>query len=163
MIELAGERIAAVLRDLGAGPEDLALTQGACGADLLFTEACQSLGVQVTWLQPFDEPEFIRRSVVQCGEHWRDRYLAARQRLHQPILAAPGELGEPPDYTESAYAYERCNRWLLYTALVWGIGKVHFICLWNGGRGDGPGGTAAMYDEVAKRTGQVHWIDTRQL
>ena len=163
MIESASERIASVLHDLGACPEDLALTQGACGADLLFTEACQSLGVQVTWLQPFDEPEFIRRSVVHCGEHWRDRYLAARQRLQQPILAAPKELGEPPDYTEPGYAYERCNRWMLYTALVWGIGKVHFICLWNGGRGDGPGGTASMYDEVAKRTGQVHWIDTRQL
>ena len=162
-IESAGERIAAVLHGLGAGPDDLALTQGACGADLLFTEACQSLGVRVSWLQPFDEPDFIRRSVVQCGEHWRDRYLAARQRLQQPVLAAPNELGEPPSYTEPGYAYERCNRWLLYTALVWGIGKVHFICLWNGARGDGPGGTADMYDEVAKRTGQVHWIDTREL
>ena len=40
---------------------------------------------------------------------------------------------------------------------------MHFVCLWNGGGGDGPGGTAHMYQEVAKRTGQVHWIDTREL
>jgi hypothetical protein len=38
-----------------------------------------------------------------------------------------------------------------------------FICLWNGGGGDGLGGTAQMYDEVKRRTGRVTWIDTREL
>jgi tetratricopeptide (TPR) repeat protein len=159
----AGERIVAALRELDAGPDDLGLTQGACGGDLLFTEACQALGVRVSWLQPYCEPEFMQRSVVRCGEHWRQRYLDARSSLGQAILAAPQELGEPPSYAEPGYAYERCNLWLLYSALAWGIDKVHFVCLWNGGGGDGPGGTAHMYQEVAKRTGQVHWIDTREL
>ena len=162
-MERAGEKIAELLRGLEIGPDDLALTQGACGGDLLFTEICQTLGVRVSWMQPFAEPAFITRSVAACGEHWRQRYLAVRQGLEQPVLAAPEELGDPPDYAEHGYAYERCNRWLLYTALVWGIEKVHFVCLWNGEHGDGPGGTAHMYQEVAKRTGQVHWIDTREL
>ena len=163
LVDVAGARIAALLHELDAGPDDLALTQGACGADLLFTEACEAHGVPVAWQQPFDEPEFVRRSVVRCGEHWRQRYLDARQQLGRPILSAPQELGGPPSYTEPGYAYQRCNRWLLYTALAWGVQKVHFICLWNGEGGDGPGGTAHMYEEVAKRTGQVHWIDTRRL
>jgi hypothetical protein len=163
LVDAAGARIATLLQDLEAGPDDLALTQGACGGDLLFTEACQAHGVRVSWLQPFQEPEFMQRSVVRCGEHWRQRYLDARQRLGLPILSAPQELGEPPSYTEPGYAYQRCNRWLLYTALAWGVARVHFVCLWNGEGGDGPGGTAHMYEEVAKRTGQVHWIDTRKL
>ena len=79
------------------------------------------------------------------------------------MQAAPQELGELPPYAEAGYPYERCNRWLLYTALAWGVDRVHFVCLWNGGGGDGPGGTAHMYEEVAARTGQVHWIDTRTL
>jgi tetratricopeptide (TPR) repeat protein len=162
-VAAAGERIAELMDSLGAGPDDLALTQGACGGDLLFTEACQSLGVRIHWLQPFAEPEFIRRSVVRCGEAWRQRYLAVRQRLEGSPRAAPEELGEPPAYAEPGYPYERCNRWLLYTALAWGVEKVHFVCLWNGAAGDGPGGTAHMYEEVAQRTGQVHWIDTREL
>ncbi len=162
-LPMAGEKITACLRELGAGPEDLALTQGACGGDLLFTEACQALGVRVSWLQPFDEPDFIRSSVVRCGEQWRPRYLAARQQLGQPVLSALRELGAPPEFADRGYAYERCNRWLLFTALVWGVEKVHFICLWNGAGGDGPGGTAHMYEAVARRTGQVHWIDTRTL
>ena len=49
-----------------------------------------------------------------------------------------------------------CNRWLLYTALVWGIGKVHFICLWNGAR-RGPGGTRVCATGGQARR-QVHWI-----
>jgi hypothetical protein len=114
-------------------------------------------------LQPFDEPDFIRSSVVRCGEQWRPRYLAARQQLGQPVLSALRELGAPPEFADRGYAYERCNRWLLFTALVWGVEKVHFICLWNGAGGDGPGGTAHMYEAVARRTGQVHWIDTRTL
>jgi hypothetical protein len=56
--------------------------------------------------------------------------------------------------------YERCNLWLLYTTLAYGVDKVRFVCLWNGG-GDGPGGTAHMYHGVKQRTGRVTWIDTR--
>ncbi len=160
---IAAQKIAEALDQLGAGPDDLALTQGACGGDLLFTEACQQRGVRVHWLQPFGEPDFIQKSVVLCGEAWRKRYLDARAKLVAPIRSAPDELGEPPPYAEPSYPYERCNLWLLYTALACGIDKVRFICLWNGGGGDGPGGTAHMYNEVNERTGRVSWIDTRVL
>ena len=47
---IAAQRIAEALDHLSAGPEDLAFTQGACGGDLLFTEACQQRGVKVQWL-----------------------------------------------------------------------------------------------------------------
>jgi hypothetical protein len=53
--------------------------------------------------------------------------------------------------------------WLLYTTLAWGTDKARFICLWNGGGGDGPGGTEHMYKEVKEQTGQVTWLDTRKL
>lgn len=160
---IAAQKIAEALDRLGAGPDDLALTQGACGGDLLFTEACLQRGVKVHWLQPFDEPEFIQRSVVRCGESWRPRYLDAKARLAGPIRSAPEELGDSPPDSEPGYPYERCNLWLLYSALACGVDKVRFICLWNGGGGDGPGGTAHMYNEVKNRTGRVTWIDTRTL
>jgi hypothetical protein len=160
---IAAQKIAQALEQLGAGPDDLALTQGACGGDLLFTEACQQRGVKVHWLQPFEEPDFIQRSVVRNSEAWRQRYLDAKAKLAGPIRAAPEELGEPPPTSEPGYPYERCNLWLLYTALACGVNKVRFVCLWNGGGGDGPGGTAHMYNEVKRRTGQVTWLDTRTL
>jgi tetratricopeptide (TPR) repeat protein len=159
----ARQKIAEALAQLEAGPEDLALIQGACGGDLLFTEAAQNRGVKVHWLQPFDEPEFIQNSVIRSGESWRNLYLHARAMLDNPPQSAPQRLGAPPKGSSESYPYERCNLWLLYTALSYGIDKVHFICLWNGQGGDGPGGTAHMYHEVNNRTSQVTWIDVRKL
>jgi hypothetical protein len=52
---------------------------------------------------------------------------------------------------------------MLYTALATGTDAVRFIALWNGGGGDGPGGTEHMYKEVQRRTGRVTWLDTRKL
>ena len=157
---VAAQKIAAVLDQLGAGPDDLALTQGACGGDLLFTEACQQRKVIMQWMQPFHEPEFIQKSVICRSEAWRDRYMAAKARLTTAIRSAPEHLGSLP---EGGNPYERCNLWLLHTAFGYGVEKVHFICLWDGGGGDGKGGTAHMYAEVKRRTGNVTWIDTRTL
>jgi tetratricopeptide (TPR) repeat protein len=158
---IAATEIAKVLDRQGAGPDDLALTQGACGGDLLFTEACLARGVKVNWLQPFEEAEFIQRSVVRGGDAWRQRYYDAKAKLPATPRAAPVELGPPPKGSTAGYAYERCNLWLLYTALSYGPEKVNFVCLWDGGGGDGPGGTAHMYREVEQRTGKVNRIDTR--
>ncbi len=160
---VAAQKIADALDQLGAGPGDLALTQGACGGDLLFTEACLKRGVKVDWLQPFHEAEFIQNSVICCAEEWRKRYFDAKSGREDSIRSAPDALGEMPSGAKPGYPYERCNLWLFYTALSYGIDKVRFICLWNGGGGDGPGGTAHMYNEVMQRTGQVTWIDTRKI
>lgn len=157
---MAIQRIAEALDRLGAGAQDLALTQGACGGDLLFTEVCQQRGVTVQWLQPFDEPTFIQKSVVCHSETWLVRYQATKAKLTTEIRSAPRELGPLPAGVDP---YERCNLWLFETALSYGLSKVQFVCLWNGGGGDGPGGTAHMYHEVKRRTGQVIWIDTRTL
>lgn len=160
---IAAQKIAVALDQLGAGPEDLALTQGACGGDLLFTEACQQRGVKMQWLQPYREPEFIQNSVVQSGEAWRNRYLAAKAKVSFPLRNAPESLGEAPRNSAPGYPYVRCNLWLLYTALSWGVDKVRFICLWNGVDDGKPGGTAQMYNEVKKRTGHVTWINTEEI
>ena len=72
----------------------------------------------------------------------------------------PDELGPLP---AGANAFERCNLWLLYSALARGVGKVRFICLWDGGGGDGPGGTRHMVEAVRRCGAPVDWIDTRTL
>ena len=147
---------------LGAGSGDLLLTQGAAGGDLLCAEACQQRGVRVQLLLPLPEPEFVQRSLLPCagGEGWRERYFALKAQLADAPRVMPDELGPPP---MGASPFERCNRWLLYSALALGQHKLRYLCLWDGGGGDGPGGTAHMYDEVKRRTGRVSWIDTRQL
>ncbi len=154
----AALQIAETLDKLEAGPKDLALTQGACGGDILFAEACLQRGVGLILLQPFDEPLFIEKSVLPCGESWTNRYFKIKP--HARIESAPDALGALP---EDINPYESCNRWLLHSAMAYGTEKVRFICLWNGEGGDAPGGTAHMFREVNEKTGQVYWLNTREL
>ena len=114
-------------------------------------------------LLPFDEPEFIRQSILpsQDGDALARALLRAQGAIWPMRRAScPTNSARCP---RAATPFERCNLWLLYTALGWGVDKVRFVCLWNGGGGDGPGGTEHMYDEVKRRTGRVSWIDTREL
>lgn len=156
----AAQAIAQRLAVLGASPGDLALCGGACGGDLLFAEACLERGLHLEVRIPFQEPMFLQKSVNFAGDQWRDRYYGVKNHGHTTLLVMPDELGELP---VRANAYERNNLWQLYSALSWGAEKVHFLCLWNGKGGDGPGGTKHMHDEVLKRSGKVFVIDTNTL
>lgn len=158
---IAAQKIAEALDRLGANANDLALCQAAAGGDTLFLEACQRRDVRCHVLLPLGEPEFIDRSIQRSagGDAWRERFFNVKKQLKDPMRIMPDELGPLPAGVD---AFERCNLWLLYTTLAWGVAKARFVCLWNGGGGDGPGGTEHLYNEVKKRTGQVTWIDTRQ-
>ena len=162
-VPMAARAIEEALDDLAAGPGDLALTQGACGGDILFTEACLRRAVEVRWLQPFVEREFIEASVRVGGEDWMRRYEEAKAALAAPPRAAPDALGPPPPGLGDAYAYERCNLWLLHSALSLGGDKTSLVCLWDGVSGDGPGGTAHMVKEVARHGGHIIRIDPEGL
>jgi tetratricopeptide (TPR) repeat protein len=158
----AAREIGAAIDALGAAARDLAISQCAAGGDLLFLEAALARGLRCQVMLPFEEPEYIERSILPSdhGAAWRERWFAVRARLADPVRVMPVDLGRGPSGTSP---YERCNDWLTHTALAWGPDKVRFICLWNGGGGDGPGGTQHMLDEVKRRTGRVRWIDTRTL
>ncbi len=154
--KIAGEKILKVLSELSANEQDLALTQGACGADILFTEACQLLGVKVIWLQPFDEITFLEKSVKPCASTWQKRYARCREKLYKNIHSLPQD-------NETTNPYEYCNRWLLSTALAYGNNKVSFITLWDGKDADRPGGTGHMYKEVQDKVANIIWIHTDEL
>jgi tetratricopeptide (TPR) repeat protein len=165
---IAATAIDKALTDLGASDKDLALTQGASGGDLLFAEACIARGIKVQLLLPLPEPDFIEQSILPAdgGDAWRKRYYQLRDNpLCQPPRVMPDALGPLPQDSEGKEMnpFERCNLWLLYSALAKGIARTRFLCLWNGGGGDGPGGTEHMMNEVKKRTGQVTWLDTRKM
>lgn len=162
MVPAAAVRIGAALDALGARAGDLALSQAAAGGDLLFLEACQQRGVTCRVYLPFPIPEFIARSVLPSvdGEAWRQRFESVQRQLTEPVHIMTEELGATPVGTDP---FERCNLWLLDSALALGPEMVQCICLWNGGGGDGPGGTAHMVREVGRRGGHVTHIDTRTL
>jgi hypothetical protein len=158
--KIAATAISAKLDELRAGKDDMGLCGGACGGDLLFAEACLQHGLRLEVRIPFDEPYFINHSVAYAGDIWRERYYKTKNHPNTRFYVMPKELNAPPKGTNS---YTRNNMWQLFTALSWTSEKVHFISLWNGKEGIGPGGTKHMRDEVLKHFGQVHIIDTNQL
>ena len=169
-VPAAAAHIAAALDQLQAGPDDLGLTQGAAGGDLLFAEAAQARGMALQFLQPFDEAEFIERSVrpVCDGDDWVARYRAVAARLASPPqvmpASAPGaQAGSGSNAPPEDNPFARCNRWLLDTALARGGEQVWLLCLWDGQGGDGAGGTAHMVGEVQRHHGHVIHIDCRRL
>jgi hypothetical protein len=157
--------IDAKLAQLGADSVDLGITQGACGADLLFAEAMLRRGAALELHLPLAEEIFLEESVdftkasSTVPDRWHDRFLAVRHHssVKTKTMSAQRRPGQPDN------VYERCNLWMLERALSFGADKVRFICVWNGEGGDGPGGTEHMRKAVLKSGGAQCWIDTRTL
>jgi hypothetical protein len=121
-------------------------------------------------LLPFAEPEFIERSIL-AAKQWRAvaRALLRRDRRLWPTcrdascrrnsgpLACGRRRGEP-----AISAFERCNLWLLYTALDLGSStRCASSACGTAAAATGRAAPAHMYNEVKRRTGRVSWLDTR--
>ena len=162
---VAAGAIAAALDEASAGANDLGITEGACGGDLLFAEAMLARGAGLELRLPFDEATFLRESVAfakapTAPDRWGERFQAAKTHSRTRVRLMSDALGPTP---EGVSPFERCNLWMLEDALAMGPERLTFVCLWDGGGGDGPGGTRHMFEEVQRRGGAVRWLDTRQL
>jgi hypothetical protein len=156
---IAKQAIGKLLSDIDAGSQDLAICSGACGGDLLFAESVLARGVPLELYLPFDEASFVVESVDFAGGNWHRRFVAAT-RAAQGLHIMRDTRGPLP---EGADPYEQNNLWMLEAASRFGSDKVEFICLWNGEGGDGPGGSQHLMQEVQRRSGRTHWLDTRKL
>ena len=161
-VDAAARRIDAALAALDAGREDLAFTQGAAGGDLLFAEACLARGVPLRLLLPLAEAEFVAASILPVvdGAAWHARYRAVVAALAEPPREAPTDLGPLPAGDDP---FVRANLWLLDSALAFGAERLRCICLWDGGGGDGPGGTRHLVEAVRAAGGRIIRIDTNAL
>jgi hypothetical protein len=146
-------RIRAALEELGADEGDLGLCGGASGGDLLFAEACLERGMRVELRLARAENEFLAESVTFADpdRFWERAFLRVQQNPGTTVLILPEELGPAPADVD---VHDRCNLWLLYSALSHGLTRASFIALWNGEPGDGPGGTDHMVELVKRLTGR---------
>lgn len=59
--------------------------------------------------------------------------------------------------------YERTNEWMLEKALANGGKNLSLIALWDGGGGDGKGGTKGMIRMVQQKGAAVGIIDIKKI
>jgi NAD(P)-dependent dehydrogenase (short-subunit alcohol dehydrogenase family) len=132
-------RIRAVLAAWEVGPATTVVSGGARGADIIVAEEALDRGAQVVLCLALEPEEFEQASVAIADTDWSERFRRLLRRAEVRVL----EHGSPDDPA----LYARTNRWLLDVARSFGEPKV--ILVWNGQRGDGPGGT----EEFARLAG----------
>jgi hypothetical protein len=118
----------------------------ARGGDILFHEVCREWGIETVVVLPFSPAEFLATSVEGAAfGDWPQRF----ERIWNTTAPdARYVLGLPP--SEAAYA--DCNNRLLDLARA--HGSVQLIAVWNGGDGDGLGGTGHFVDRVTRESGR---------
>jgi hypothetical protein len=118
----------------------------ARGGDILFHEICRNFGFDTVIVLPFPPDLFLKTSVEGAeGGDWPQRF----QKLWDETPPARRHvLGLPQ--TDDAYAL--CNERVLQLAQQ--NGAVQLIALWDGGGGDGPGGTADLIERAKRQSGR---------
>jgi hypothetical protein len=178
--QTAKERITEAVRAIKAaadrqGEQLIGMAGATDGGDLLFHEACAELGIDTEVFLPV--PELAYRATATSGRPgWVERYHAVLRRVSEKaraenkkedgvhVLARADRL---PAWLQGRVGYstwQRSNRWILHHA--WAtttVDRVTVLALWNGERGDGPGGTANMVDTAQAGGADVIVLETGKM
>ena len=133
----------------------IGVSSAACGADLLFLEALESLGGESHIVLPYHRDEFLSDSVELPGvDGWGARF--ERQLAHSRVVYASSS--RP---LHGGVAYEYANQ------LVQGVGllrarelesELMALAVWDGEAGDGLGGTASAVRQWQRYGLEVHRV-----
>lgn len=143
---VAGE----IERLLAAGDVGFGFGSLAAGADILFAEAILGRGGQLSVVLPFNDEEFVERSVRPSGAGWVDRFWRCREAADEQLRYSTGAderfLDDDPIYGYSSrqamgLAVLRAEH--LFAAVeqiaVWdgaasvaGAGTAHDVAVWRG-------------------------------
>lgn len=133
------------------------IASGACGGDILFHESCAEAGIPTEVYLALPGEEFKKASVSFAGENWNNRFNKLVEKLPVHVLATENK------NNSDLNIYERTNEWMLQTALEGGGKNMTLIALWDGGGGDGKGGTEHMVKMAREMGAEVDVIDIKKL
>jgi len=136
---------------------------GASGGDILFHEVCGELGIPTEFFLGIPRDSFVVASVAPAGPRWVERFDRINVKPNRRQLSNSAEL---PRWLRSRPNYDvwqRNNLWMLHNALARGRQRTTLIALWDGGKGDGPGGTEHMIGKAMARGAKTVILDTRKL
>lgn len=151
----AAELVRARLAALQEKYRVVGLASGAPGADILFHEACDELGIPCTMCLPMPADEYSRQAFGAL-DGWRTRFLTLRRGRPADSVLELSDREGLPRWLEGTGAnpWERGNRWVLQMALTSGARHTTLIALWDGEDGRLPGGTAHMVS-ITRDAGSV--------
>ena len=133
------------------------IASGACGGDILFHEVCEALEIPTEVYLALPPEEFKKKSVSFAGRNWEERFdkLTCNKTIH--VLPSDRNAEPGPN------VYELTNEWMLDAALSSGGHNMSLIALWDGGGGDGKGGTEHMVNMAKEQGAEVEVIDMNKV
>lgn len=142
----------------------IGIASGANGGDILFHEACERLGVRTAVYLALPQNMFQAASVQSGGPDWVDRYQSLCSKVNPRVLQAeerlPDWLVDKPDYN----VWQRCNYWMLFSALATDAKRQTLIALYNPDmESDGAGGTSDFVKLAEARGVKSVRLDARKL
>ena len=127
------------------------------GGDILFLECLDTLGADSHIVLPYNRDQFLGDSVaVVPGSTWEARFGAALKRATHVITASEQRM------PGNAMSYEYGFRLLDGTAALRAEQlDTELVCIavWDGGTGDGPGGTRTAVDHWRRAGRQIEIVD----
>lgn len=137
---------------------------GASGGDTLFHEVCEELGIPTRLYLAIPRDDYVRESVASAGPRWVERFNQLHYKLPVRVLSQSDELPRWLQEKPNHSIWQRNNLWMLHNALADAGGEnVTLIALWNGEKGDGPGGTEDLAQKASERGAKVIILDTKKL
>ena len=152
------EQIVDTLKRLDAR---IGAASAACGSDILFLEAMLKREGEINIILPFIKEEFIKTSVnLVPGTDWGSRFEAVLAQATQVIVASENRA------SGNAMVYEYAN--LLLDGLAILRAKMLDtelipLVVWDGGAGDGPGGTSSLIQHWRSHGLEPEIIDVTRL
>ncbi|MGR6917259.1 hypothetical protein ACU635_23740 [[Actinomadura] parvosata] len=132
--------IGRAMEEWDIGPRTLVICGGARGADLIGAELALRRRAAVRLCLALPPEEFARQSVDLPGTDWHTRFEEVRRRAEVRQLPEGAAKGDE--------VFARANAWMVEQARELDA-QPRAIVVWNGERGDGPGGT----DDLVARLG----------
>jgi class 3 adenylate cyclase len=152
------QKIADTLERLDAR---IGFASAACGSDILFLEAMLKRAGEINIILPHFKEDFIKSSVsLVPGSDWGSRFEAVLEQASQVIIASENRA------SGNAMVYEYAN--LLLDGLAILRAKMLDtelipLVVWDGGAGDGPGGTSSLVQHWRSRGLEPEIIDLNRL
>jgi tetratricopeptide (TPR) repeat protein len=139
------------------------ISGGASGADILFQEVCEELGIPSQMYLVLPKSDYIKTSVADAGPDWVERFNRLFDKLQPKILSDSGELPRWLRAKKDYSIWQRSNLWMLHNALSISQDHLTLIALWNGAKGDGPGGAEDTIKRAIDRGASLVHLDARML
>jgi hypothetical protein len=128
------------------GPQVEAVTGLACGGDLLFAEEWLKTDRRLRAFLPREVADFVEESVAFAGAEWVDSFRSVSADPRVEVVGPTPEMSQLEDP-------HTANTMRMLTAAIGAGNRLQALFVWDGGGGDGPGGTEHLATAVVAAGG----------